>query len=97
MTSQSGADAAIGTLDTAIQKVSTARADLGALQNRFQHTINNLTVTQQNLQASNSAIQDTDMAQEMSNFTRTQILSQAGTSMLKQANQSTQGVLSLLQ
>ena len=97
LTSQSGADAAIGTIDTAIQNVSTARANLGALQNRFQHTINNLNVTQQNLQASNSAIQDTDMAQEMSNFTRTQILSQAGTSMLKQANQSTQGVLSLLQ
>jgi flagellin len=97
LSSQSGADAAIGTIDTAIQNVSTARANLGALQNRFQHTINNLNVTQQNLQASNSAIQDTDMAQEMSNFTRTQILSQAGTSMLKQANQSTQGVLSLLQ
>ena len=97
LTSQSGADAAIGTLDTAIQKVSTARADLGALQNRFQHTINNLAVTQQNLQASNSAIQDTDMASEMSNYTRTQILSQAGTSMLKQANQAAQSVLSLLQ
>jgi flagellin len=97
LTSQSGAEAAISTLDTAIQNVSTARADLGALQNRFQHTINNLAVTQQNLQASNSAIQDTDMAQEMSNYTRTQILSQAGTSMLKQANQAAQSVLSLLQ
>jgi flagellin len=97
LTSQSGAEAAIDTIDTAIQSVSTARADLGALQNRFQHTINNLAVTQQNLQASNSAIQDTDMAQEMSNYTRTQILSQAGTSMLKQANQAAQSVLSLLQ
>jgi flagellin len=89
--------AAIDTIDTAIKQVSTARANLGAIQNRLQHTINNLSVTQQNLQASNSAIQDTDMAQEMSNYTRTQILSQAGTSMLKQANQSAQSVLSLLQ
>ncbi|MDH2414645.1 flagellin [Nocardioides sp. CER19] len=97
LASQSGANAAIATLDTAIKTVSTARADLGALQNRFQHTINNLAVTQQNLQASNSAIQDTDMAAEMSNYTRSQILSQAGTSMLKQANSAAQSVLSLLQ
>jgi flagellin len=94
---QAGAETAITALDTAIQKVSTARANLGALQNQFQHHINNLSVTQQNLQASNSAIQDTDMAAEMSNFTRAQILSQAGTSMLKQANQAAQSVLSLLQ
>lgn len=94
---QAGAQSAIATIDTAIQTVSTARATLGAYQNRFQHTINNLAVTQQNLQASNSAIQDTDMAAEMSNYTRTQILSQAGTSMLKQANQAAQSVLSLLQ
>jgi flagellin len=97
LTTQSGAEAAIKAIDDAIQSVSTARAGLGALQNRFQHTINNLAVTQQNLQASNSAIQDTDMAQEMSNYTRTQILSQAGTSMLKQANSAAQSVLSLLQ
>jgi flagellin len=97
LTTQAGAEAAITSLDTAIQTVSSTRADLGALQNRFQHTINNLAVTQQNLQASNSAIQDTDMAAEMSNYSRTQILSQAGTSMLKQANQAAQSVLSLLQ
>ncbi|HWU22182.1 MAG TPA: flagellin [Nocardioides sp.] len=88
---------ALSGLDTSIQTVSTLRSNLGALQNRFQHTINNLSVTQENLQASNSAIVDTDMAQEMSNYTRTQILSQAGTSMLKQANSSAQSVLSLLQ
>jgi flagellin len=97
MSTQAGAQGAIATIDTAIQTVSTARANLGAYQNRFQHTINNLSVTQENLQASNSSIQDTDMASEMSNYTRTQILSQAGTSMLKQANQSAQGVLALLQ
>jgi flagellin len=97
LTTQAGAETAITAVDTAIQAVSTARAGLGALQNRFQHTINNLAVTQQNLQASNSAIQDTDMASEMSNYTRSQILSQAGTSMLKQANQAAQSVLSLLQ
>ncbi|MGN6782666.1 MAG: flagellin N-terminal helical domain-containing protein [Marmoricola sp.] len=97
MTTQSGAESAIGAIDTAIQSVSTSRASLGALQNRFQHTINNLSVTQQNLQASNSAITDTDMAQEMTNFTRAQVLSQAGTAMLAQANQASQSVLKLLQ
>lgn len=97
LTTQTGAEAAIDALDDAIQTVSSARAGLGAIQNRFQHTINNLSVTQQNLQASNSSITDTDMAQEMSNYTRTQILSQAGTSMLKQANSASQSVLALLQ
>lgn len=97
LSTQAGAETALDTLDTAIQTVSTARANLGALQNTFQHQINNLSVTQENLQASNSSITDTDMAQEMSNYSRTQILSQAGTSMLKQANQASQGVLSLLQ
>ncbi|MCA1984226.1 flagellin N-terminal helical domain-containing protein [Nocardioides nematodiphilus] len=87
---------ALDDLDTSLRSVSTLRANLGAYQNRFQHTINNLSVTQTNLQASNSAILDTDMAQEMSNYSRTQILSQAGTSMLKQANQAAQSVLSLL-
>lgn len=97
LTTQAGAEAAITDVDTAIQTVSTARAGLGALQNRFQHTINNLSVTQQNLQASNSAITDTDMAQEMTNFTRAQVLSQAGTAMLAQANSASQSVLKLLQ
>jgi flagellin len=88
---------ALDDLDTSLRSVSTLRANLGAYQNRFQHTINNLSVTQTNLQASNSAILDTDMAQEMSNYSRTQILSQAGTSMLKQANQAAQSDLALLQ
>ncbi|MCZ2858049.1 flagellin N-terminal helical domain-containing protein [Blastococcus sp. VKM Ac-2987] len=94
--SASGADLAITQLDEAIKTVSTTRADLGALQNRFDHTINNLNVTVENLTASESRIRDADMAQEMVQFTRNQILSQAGTSMLAQANQASQGVLSLL-
>lgn len=90
------ADAAITTLDTAITDLSTARANLGAYQNRFEHTINNLNVQIENLSASKSAITDTDMAQEMVKFTRSQILSQAGTAMLAQANQAPQSVLQLL-
>jgi flagellin len=79
-----------------ITSTSTTRANLGALQNRFEHTINNLNVTVENLTAAESRIRDTDMAQEMTNFSRTQILSQAGTAMLAQANQASQGILSLL-
>ncbi|GAA3448072.1 flagellin [Planomonospora venezuelensis] len=90
------AQAAITRLDTAISKVSEQRATLGAFQNRFEHTINNLNVAVENLSASESRIRDTDMAQEMVSFTRNQILTQAGTSMLAQANQSSQGVLKLL-
>jgi len=88
--------AAISALDTAIKGISTARATLGAYQNRFEHTINNLNVAVENLSASESRIRDTDMAQEMVSFTRSQILTQAGTSMLAQANQAPQNVLSLL-
>ena len=95
-TEATGADDAIDLLDDAIQKVSTQRADLGAIQNRFDHTINNLNVTVENLTASESRIRDADMAQEMVQFTRNQILSQAGTAMLAQANQASQGVLQLL-
>jgi flagellin-like hook-associated protein FlgL len=95
-TAASGANSAITVLDTAIKKVSTTRADLGAIQNRFDHTINNLNVAVENLTASESRIRDADMAQEMVQFTRNQILSQAGTAMLAQANQASQGVLSLL-
>jgi flagellin len=90
------AASAIDTLDTAIKGISTARATLGAYQNRFEHTINNLNVAVENLSASESRIRDTDMAQEMVSFTRSQILTQAGTSMLAQANQAPQNVLSLL-
>jgi flagellin len=88
--------AAIAAIDSAIKGVSTARATLGAYQNRFEHTINNLNVAVENLSASESRIRDTDMAQEMVSFTRAQILTQAGTSMLAQANQAPQSVLSLL-
>jgi flagellin len=87
---------AIDTIDTAIKTVSNARASLGSSQNRLEHTINNLNVSVENLSASESRIRDTDMAQEMMSFTRSQILTQAGTAMLSQANQSQQGVLSLL-
>ena len=96
LTTKAGATAAITSIDAAIKTVSTSRAKLGALQNRFEHTINNLSVTQENLTASESRIRDTDMASEMMSYTRSQILSQAGTAMLAQANQAPQGVLSLL-
>lgn len=86
----------IKVIDDAIRSVSSFRAGLGAAQNRFEHTIANLSVTSENLSASESRIRDTDMAQEMLGFTRSQIMSQAGTAMLAQANQSSQGVLSLL-
>jgi flagellin len=93
----SSAQAAITAIDTAIKTVSTTRAGLGALQNRFEHTINNLNVAVENLSASESQIRDTDMASEMTKFTRAQILQQAGTAMLAQANSSQQSVLRLLQ
>lgn len=92
-----GAADAITKIDAAIKLVSTQRADLGAVQNRFDHTIKNLNVAVENLSASESRIRDTDMAQEMVQFTRAQILSQAGTAMLAQANQLPQSVLQLLQ
>ncbi|WP_312717819.1 flagellin [Mobilicoccus sp.] len=87
---------ALKTIDVAIGKVSGQRAQLGALQNRLDHTIKNLGVSAENLAASESRIRDTDMAKEMTNFTRSQILQQAGVSMLAQANQSSQSVLKLL-
>jgi flagellin len=89
-------DGAVDALDAAIGTISDQRATLGAYQNRFEHTINNLNVAVENLSASESRIRDTDMAQEMVAFTRNQILTQAGTSMLSQANQASQNVLSLL-
>ncbi len=91
-----GSTAAITTLDNAIVTVSSQRSSLGAVQNRFEHTIANLNVTVENLSASESRIRDTDMAMEMTAYSRTQILTQAGTAMLAQANQSQQGVLQLL-
>lgn len=96
VTTDAGAAAAITAFDTAIGSVSSQRGALGAVQNRFESMINNLQVTTENLVASESRIRDTDMASEMTNFTKNQILSQAGTAMLAQANQVPQGVLSLL-
>ncbi|PFG32222.1 flagellin [Sanguibacter antarcticus] len=90
------AQASIELVDDAIEAISTTRAGLGAMQNRLEHTIKNVNVSVENLSASESRIRDTDMAQEMVSFTRAQILSQAGTAMLAQANQIPQGVLSLL-
>jgi flagellin len=86
----------IADVDTQIDAVSAARGKIGATQNRLEHTIANLGVTIENLSASESRVRDTDVAQEMTTFSRNQILSQAGTAMLAQANQSSQGVLSLL-
>ncbi|ACR71300.1 flagellin [Lachnospira eligens] len=84
-------------IQAAIDKVSTQRSNLGALQNRLEHTINNLDTTSENTSAAESRIRDTDMADEMVRYSKNNILSQAGNSMLAQANQQTQGVLSLLQ
>jgi len=83
-------------IDSAIARVSTERAKLGALQNRLEHTINNLSTTSENLTASESRIRDVDMAKEMMAFTKYQILSNAATAMLAQANQMPQSVLQLL-
>ena len=94
--SHEAAQSSISRIDAQISTVSTARANLGAMQNRFEHTIKNINVAVENLSASESRIRDTDMASEMVQFTRAQILSQAGTAMLAQANQIPQGVLSLL-
>src|SRR4051794_12303698 len=86
----------VADIDGAIEEISSIRSDFGAVQNRLEHRLNNLATYQENLVASESRIRDVDMAKEMVSFTKYQILQQAGTSMLAQANQSPQGVLSLL-
>jgi flagellin len=91
-----GAETDISEIDAAIGAVSTQRAQFGAVQNRLEHTLNNLAVYQENLTASESRIRDVDMASEMVEFTKLQILQQAGTAMLAQAQQSGQSVLKLL-
>ena len=91
------ADNAIETIKEAIQKVSTQRSALGAVQNRLEHTINNLDNVVENTTSAESAIRDTDMATEMVKYSNNNILAQAGQAMLAQSNQSNQGVLSLLQ
>jgi flagellin len=96
VTDRESAARSITIIDSAIDKVSTQRAKLGAYQNRLEHTITNLTVAGENLTAAESRIRDTDMAKEMMNFTKLQIMLQAGTSMLAQANALPQNVLSLL-
>lgn len=93
---QTGANVAITTIQTAIDKVSKERSNLGAVQNRLEHTINNLGTASENLSAAESRIRDVDMAKEMMEFTKNSILSQSAQAMLAQANQIPQGVLQLL-
>jgi flagellin len=97
LSTSAGASAALGLLDTAIETVSTERSNLGAQQNRLDATVNNLTSTVTNLTESSSRIADADFSVESTKLASAQILSQASTAMLAQANQSQQGVLSLLQ
>ena len=97
VTTVAGAKASIDSITSAINAVSKYRSDLGAVQNRLEHTINNLSVNSENLSAAESRIRDVDMAKEMMNYTKNNILTQAAQSMLAQANQLPQGVLQLLQ
>ena len=91
-----GATNALASIDAALDQVNSSRADLGAIQNRFSSTVDNLTTTTENVTASRSRIQDADFAAETANLSRAQVLQQAGTAMVAQANQSPQSVLSLL-
>jgi flagellin len=93
---QGGADAAITVINDAIEQVSAERSKLGAIQNRLEHTIANLGTSAENLQAAESRIRDLDMAEEIMAFTKNQILQQAATAMLAQANMAPQSVLQLL-
>ena len=97
VSTQSGAQGAIDDIKKALASVSKQRSDLGAIQNRLEHTISNLDNVVENTQAAESAIRDTDMATEMVKYSNNNILAQAGQAMLAQANQSNQGVMSLLQ
>lgn len=96
LTTPDESNRAIGTVDEAIKRINKQRADLGAYQNRLEMAVKGIDIAAENTQASESRIRDTDMAQQMVEFTKYQVLSQAGTAMLAQANQSTQNVLSLL-
>jgi len=96
VSTQASASAAIASIDAAISSLATSRANMGAIQNRLEQTINRLGVTTENLQAAESRIRDADMASEMIEFTKHQILQQSGTAMLAQANSAPQSVLSLL-
>ncbi len=97
ISTQEGGKSAVELIKKAINKVSSTRGDLGAAQNRLEHTINNLSVTTENMTAAESRIRDVDMASEMMNYTKNNILVQASQAMLAQANQVPQGVLQLLQ
>lgn len=97
ISTQANAEASLDAIDTAITSVSNQRSALGAMQNRLEHTINNLGTTSENLAASESRIRDVDMAKEMMEFTKNNILTQAATAMLAQANMQPQSVLQLLQ
>ncbi|NLJ09649.1 MAG: flagellin, partial [Treponema sp.] len=97
LASPDSANRSIGTLDEALKKVNKQRADLGAYQNRLEHAIRGIDIGAENLQAAESRIRDTDMANQMVSYMRNQILSQSGTAMLAQANQRTNSVLQLLQ
>lgn len=97
LSSVDGANMAIASLDSALKTINKQRADLGAYQNRFETAYKGISVASENLQAAESRIRDTDMAQEMVSFTKNQILSQAGNAMLAQANTQTQSVMRLLQ
>jgi len=96
ISTDTGAQSALASIDSAIKAIDSQRADLGAIQNRFSYTISNLSNIQENISASRSRIQDTDFAVETANMTKNQILQQAGTSILAQANQLPQAALSLL-
>jgi flagellin len=96
LSTSANSQSAISTIDAALDQINTSRGALGAYQNRFSSAINSLAVTSENLAASRSRIQDADFAAESAELSRTQILQQAGTAMLAQANQSTQGVMALL-
>ena len=97
ISTQEGAKSAVDVIRNAINSVSSTRGDLGAIQNRLEHTINNLSVTTENMTAAESRIRDVDMANEMMAYTKNNILVQASQAMLAQANQIPQGVLQLLQ
>lgn len=96
ISSVDGAKKAMYAADAALQTINSARADLGAIQNRFESVVSNLSVNSENLSASKGRITDADFASETANLSRSQILQQAGTAMVAQANQLPQGVLSLL-
>ena len=96
LSSPESSNRAIGTLDEALKKINKQRADLGGYQNRMEYAVKGLDIAAENLQASESRIRDTDMAQQMVEFTKNEVLQQAGTAMLAQANTQSQNVLSLL-